>query len=231
MIFKDSLIPGKLIKRYKRFLADVELENGETVTAHCANSGRMTECQGDDWPVLLSPQNKPARKLKFTWELVHNGTCWICVNTQHANAVATEAIQNGLIPELADYPICEREKKYGKSSRIDILLTKPEEQCFVEVKSVSLIHEGAYAFPDAPTERGRKHLDELIDMKSAGHRAVMLFMVMRSDANGFSPAAHIDAAYADKLAIARDKGVEVLVYGTDISSKEINVNKKIDCLF
>lgn len=231
MIFKDKLIPGKLIKRYKRFLADVELENGEIVTAHCANSGRMTECQGENWPVLLSPQNKPERKLKFTWELVHNGQCWICVNTQHANEVAFEAIKNGFIPELAGYDTFEREKKYGKNSRIDILLSKADEKCYVEVKSVTLTHEGCYSFPDAPTERGRKHLDELIEMKKEGHRAVMLFKLMRSDSNGFRTAEHIDPLYTEKLISAKEKGVEILVYGTEITPEKITSGKKINCLF
>lgn len=224
MNFSESLIPGKLIKRYKRFLADVELTDGTVVTAHCPNSGRMTECQGDGWPVLLSPANNPNRKLKFTWELVHNGKCWICVNTQRANEVAFEAVSQNKITELSGYEKIEREKKYGTNSRIDLLLSNPNQLCYVEVKSVSLTHSGKYTFPDAPTERGRKHLDELVEMKKQGHRAVMLFILMRSDAKEFEAAAHIDPDYADKLKSARKNGVEVLVYGTEISDKGINIS-------
>lgn len=226
MNFTDKLIPGKLIKRYKRFLADVELEDGTLVTAHCPNSGRMTLCQGEGWKVLLSPANNPKRKLQFTWELVHNGTCWICVNTQRANEVAFEAISQNRITELSGYENIEREKKYGKNSRIDILLSNKNEICYVEVKSVTLTHEGKYTFPDAPTERGRKHLDELADMKKEGQRAVMLFLVMRSDGEGFEPASHIDPKYAEKLKDAENAGVEVLVYNTKIDDLSILIGKR-----
>jgi len=223
MQFEQKLIPGKLIKRYKRFLADIELEDGSIITAHCPNSGRMTQCQGEGWKVLLSPANNPNRKLKFTWELVHNGKCWICVNTQRANEVAFEAVSSDKITELIGYDLVEREKKYGKNSRIDILLSNPNELCYVEVKSVTLTNNGKYTFPDAPTERGRKHLEELIDMKKEGHRAVMLFVVMRSDAKGFEAAAHIDPKYAESLKIARENGVEVLIYETEIDELGISI--------
>ena len=226
MNFETDLIPGKLIKRYKRFLADVELEDGTVITAHCPNSGRMTECQGEDWKALLSPAKNPNRKLKYTWELVHNGKCWICVNTQRANEVAYEAVCNDQIPELAGYSDIEREKKYGTNSRIDILLREADRLCYVEVKSVTFTHAGKYTFPDAPTERGRKHLDELIDMKNMGHRAVMLFIVMRSDALGFKAADHIDPEYAVKLEAAKKAGVEVLVYNTSINENSIIIGKR-----
>ena len=222
MKFPSKLISGKLIKRYKRFLADVELANGELVTAHCPNSGRMTKCQGEGWPVLLSYHGENAkRKLKYTWELVHNGECWICVNTQRANEVAYEAVCEGQISELANYDLVEREKKYAERSRIDLLLRRGDEKCYVEVKSVSLTEDGRYVFPDAPTERGRKHLDDLLKMKNEGHRAVMLFVLMRSDGSGFSPAAQIDAKYAEKLKAVHQSGVEVLVYGTKIDEAGI----------
>lgn len=221
MNFETDLIPGKLLKRYKRFLADIELEDGSIVTAHCPNSGRMTECQGEGWKALLSPAKNPNRKLKFTWELVHNGKCWICVNTQRANEVAYEAVCNDQISELTGYSNIEREKKYGTNSRIDILLSNESDLCYVEVKSVTLTYEGKYTFPDAPTERGRKHLDELAEMKNQGHRAVMLFILMRSDGKGFKPAAHIDPKYAEKLESAEKAGVEILVYNTEINESSI----------
>jgi len=226
MKFDKKLLRGKLLKRYKRFLADVELEDGELVTAHCANSGRMTDCQGDGWPVLLTPHNNPKRKLQYTWELVFNGECWICVNTNRANEVAFEAVSEGNIPELCGYQKIEREKKYGKSSRIDLLLRNDEEACYVEVKSVSLTSDQKYVFPDAPTERGRKHLDELMLMYGEGHRAVMLFMLMRSDASGFKAADFIDPKYAAKLQEAQNAGVEVLVYNCHIDEEGIKIGAR-----
>ena len=202
MNFKSQLIPGKLIKRYKRFLADITLEGGTQITAHCPNSGRMTQCQGKDWPAFVSRADNPSRKLKYTWELVHNGECWICVNTHMANEVVFEALKNNQIEELKEYPQIEREKKYSENSRIDFLLSSESEKCYLEVKSVTLTHNGKYTFPDAPTVRGRKHLDDLIKMKHEGHRSVMLFLVMRSDAEGFSPA----EAYRPRVCSGFEKG-------------------------
>ncbi|NQZ56201.1 MAG: DNA/RNA nuclease SfsA [Lentisphaeraceae bacterium] len=226
MKFSTELVSGNLIKRYKRFLADVRLESGDEITAHCANSGRMTDCQGDDWPVLMTyHNNNPKRKLQYTWELVHNGSCWICVNTQRANEVAYEAVCAGQIDELTGYDLVERERKYAERSRIDLLLHRGDEKCYVEVKSVSLTNEGKYTFPDAPTERGRKHLEDLLLMKQQGHRAVMLFMLMRSDGSEFTPAAHIDPKYAEKLKAVHAAGVEVLVYGTKIDKSGISLTK------
>ncbi|MCH2207205.1 MAG: DNA/RNA nuclease SfsA [Lentisphaerales bacterium] len=216
------LTKGKLLKRYKRFLADVELEDGTIITAHCPNSGRMTQCQSEGWPVLLSYHDNPKRKLKYTWELVHNGKTWICINTQRANEVAFEAVSQSLIPELTGYAKIERERKYGKSSRIDLLLSNNDELCYVEVKSVTLLNDqGEYCFPDAPTERGRKHLEELVSMKQQGHRAVMLFIIMRNDGCGFKPAGHIDTAYAAKLEWAKENGVEIFTQQTQITSEHI----------
>jgi sugar fermentation stimulation protein A len=231
MKFTTPLISGKLLKRYKRFLADVKLEDGSVICAHCPNSGRMTQCQGEDWPVLLTPNDNPKRKLKYTWELVHNGKGWICINTQRANEVAFEAISKNQIPELTGYPSIEREKKYGKNSRIDILLSSPEETCYVEVKSVSLLNEQEnYTFPDSPTERGRKHLDELVAMTQDGHRAVMLFILNRSDGHQFTAAKNIDPKYAEKLTWAHQQGVEILVYGTKISPEGILISTKEEWL-
>ena len=217
-----ALIKGKLIKRYKRFLADVQLENGTIITAHCPNSGRMTQCQGEGWPVLLSFHDNPKRKLKYTWELTHNGKTWICVNTQRANEVAFEAIIKGNIPELTGYPKIERERKYGKNSRIDLLLSKNNELCYVEVKSVILLNDqGEYCFPDAPTERGRKHLEELVSMKQQGHRADMLFIIMRNDGHEFKAADQIDPEYADKLKWAKENRVEIFIQQTQITPEYI----------
>lgn len=229
MLFELPLITGKLIQRYKRFLADVVLEDGSAVTAHCPNSGSMKTCTGPGWQVLLSPVDNPKRKLKYTWELVHNGNCWIGINTHRANRLAVEAIQEGWIPELGGYETLQTEKKYGQNSRIDILLTSAEKKCFVEVKNVTLVEEdGFYKFPDSITSRGLKHLHELSDMVKQGHRAVMLFVIQRSDGTIFKPASKIDPQYTAALKDAYGLGVEILAYRADISSVSIELKHKID---
>lgn len=218
-----QLVKGKLIKRYKRFLADVELENGETITAHCPNSGRMTTCWEEGWPVLLSHHDNPKRKLKYTWELVHNGETWICVNTHRANALVEEAIEADLIKELKGYDSIRREVKYAEKSRIDLLLEKETETCYVEVKTSTLMRDGKNEFPDAVTSRGLKHIHDLIEMKKQGHRAVLLFVVMREDGCDFDVAGDIDPAYAEAYEKAKDEGLEVLVYRTRITESSIEL--------
>ena len=233
MNFGSPLIEGVLIRRYKRFLADVELENGRVVTAHCPNSGSMKMCATPGWRVLLSPAEKPKRKLKFTWELVHNGRCWIGINTQWPNVVAAEAICEGRIPELGGYEALRREVRYGENSRIDILLEDDLRcKCFVEVKNVTLVGEdGRYCFPDAVTERGRKHLHELSREVSEGNRAVMLYVIQRSDGSGFRAAHEIDPAYAKALTRALNAGVEVLAYRAKVSPEGIwlDATEVVEC--
>lgn len=232
MLFSQTLIPGILLRRYKRFLADVRLESGETVTAHCANSGSMKRCADPGWKVLLSESDNPKRKLKYTWELVHNGTCWIGINTQIPNKIAAEAIRKNLIHGLTGYPVLETEKKYGKNSRIDILLRDGEKCCYVEVKSVTLIGEdGAYIFPDAVTERGKKHLLELINVVNNGHRAAMLYIIQRSDGNGFRPAEEMDSAYAETWLKAKQAGVEMYAFRAQITPEEITVETPVKILW
>ena len=217
------VIFGTLIKRYKRFLADVELEDGSVITAHCPNTGRMTTCAEPGWKVALSDSGNPKRKYRFTWELVHNGDCWICVNTGRANEMAYEAVSENRIPELAGYDEVIREQKFG-NSRFDLLLKKGDELCYVEVKNVTLLAEdGCYAFPDAVTERGRKHLNELIEVKNAGHRAAMLFVIPRSDGTTFRAAREIDPKYADALKSAKTSGVEIYAWRADLSPESIRL--------
>lgn len=229
MQFADPLIPAKVIKRYKRFLTDVTLDSGEEVTVHCANSGSMKTCIDSGWRAMLSDSKNPKRKLRYTLELVHNGLCWICVNTQRANAVVAEAIAAGQVPELAGYDSIKREVKYGNGSRIDIFLESDDKPpCYVEIKTVSMLGEdGKYQFPDAVTTRGLKHLQELRDTHEAGHRAVLLFLVMRSDGEGFRAADSIDPAYAEALDEVTAAGVEVLVYGSDISETKLGLGGRI----
>lgn len=231
MKYRQQLIFGTLIKRYKRFLADIRLDDGSPATAHCPNSGSMRMCAETGWRVALSRSDNPKRKLPYTWELVNNGRCWICVNTQVPNRVAAEGIDDGIIPELAGYEKLRREVKYGENSRIDILLENEHERCFVEVKNVTLLGEdNAYCFPDAVTARGLKHLRELSREVAAGNRAVMLYIINRSDGHGFRPADEIDAAYACGLREAAAAGVEILAYQTRISPQEVVVDQAVDVL-
>jgi len=228
MRFETPLIPGKLIKRYKRFLADIELESGEIITAHCPNSGSMKSCQTPGWKVMLSYHDNPKRKYQYTWEMVHNETCWIGINTGIPNQIVEESIKNKTIPALDGYTEIKREVRYGQNSRIDIFLKSDRQICYVEVKNVTLVEEDRfYSFPDSVTERGRKHLYELIEMVKQGHRAVMFYVIQRSDGTTFKPASHIDPAYAESLIEASEKGVEILVYQAEVSPESIVLKNEI----
>ena len=228
MRFETTLVPGKLIKRYKRFLADVELKSGEVITAHCPNSGSMKSCQSPGWQVMLSRHDNPTRKYKYTWEMVHNGTCWIGINTGIPNKIVEEAIRDNMIPQLKGYAEIKREVRYGQNSRIDIYLKNDFQICYVEVKNVSLVEDDCfYYFPDSVTERGRKHLYELIEMVKKGHRAVMFYLIQRNDGTTFKPAVHIDPAYAQSLKEAYKKGVEILVYQAKVTPDSITLGNEI----
>jgi sugar fermentation stimulation protein A len=228
MKFAQPLIPGKLVKRYKRFLADIELESGEVITAHCPNSGSMKSCQIPGWKVMLSYHDNPGRKFQYTWEMVYNGTCWIGINTRIPNQIAEEAIRNKVIPALNGYTEVRREVSYGQNSRIDILLKNERQICYTEVKNVTLVEDDCfYYFPDSVTKRGRKHLYELINMVKQNHRAVMLYVIQRSDGSTFKPAAHIDPAYAESLNEAYENGVEILVYQADVNPDSIILRTEI----
>lgn len=227
MKFKN-LLHGKLIKRYKRFLADIILDDGSEITAHVPNSGRMTSTIEDNCDVWVSYHDNPKRKLKYTLELTKIDDIMICTNTGVANKLGVEAIEDGLIKELQGYDLLKTEQKYGQNSRIDILLEKQNQKCFVEIKSVTLKLDDVLAFPDAVTSRGAKHLQELSDMVQEGHRAVMLYIVQRTDDLSFQIAKSIDEKYALSFDEAMKNGVEVLVYQSDINLDEIKIVKKID---
>lgn len=229
MQFPSPLLHGRLVQRYKRFLADVELGDGEVVTAHCANPGSMKGVAEPGSEVWLSRATNPARKLKYTWELVRVGRHLVGINSAVPNALAEEAIKKGWIPELAKYSGLRREVKYGANSRIDLLLEdagKP--RCFVEVKNVHLKREpGLAEFPDAVTVRGTKHLGELANVVAAGERAVMLYVVQRGDCDRFALADDIDHTYAQALATAQASGVEALVYACKITERAIRVDRAL----
>lgn len=224
MNFPDPLIKGTLVKRYKRFLSDIVLESGEEITAHCANSGTMLSVNDPGSEVWVSPARNPDRKLKFTWELIRVGKSLVGINTALPNKIVQEAIEAGTVPELQGYAMLRREVKYGKNSRIDILLedaAKPP--CYVEIKNVTMRRDKVAEFPDAVTARGTKHLGELADQVKVGSRAVMFYLIQREDCETFTLADDIDPAYAEALAVARKAGVEVLAYKCSLTPEEIKV--------
>lgn len=231
MQFSQSLIPGVLVKRYKRFLADVTLEDGQLVTAHCPNTGAMTACAEPGWQVFLSPSTNPKRKLAYTWELTINDQGhWIGVNTQNANKLVAEAIQQQKITIFQGYSNLKQEVKYGsENSRIDLLLTNEHKpNCYIEVKSVTLLRpNGQGAFPDAVTQRGQKHLRELMQIAKQGDRAALVFCVQHTGIQQVSVAADIDPEYAQLLAEAMENGVEIHAFACTFNDKKVEINQAI----
>ena len=235
MKFARSLVPGILIQRYKRFLADVTTAGGVTVTASCPNTGSMLGLTKPGSKVWLSESDSPTRKYRHTWEMIEadlgTGAHLVGINTGRPNALVTEAIETGKLAELSGYSTLRREVKYGLNSRIDVLLSggRDSRDCYVEVKNVHLMRDSGLAeFPDSKTERGAKHLRELASMVEQGHRAVMVFLVQRSDAESFKLATDIDPAYAAAFQTAAASGVEMLCYRCTLSPAEIAVEKRIE---
>ena len=226
-----TLTRGKLIRRYKRFLVDAELETGQTITAHCPNSGSMKGLIEEGTPVFLSRSDKTGRKTAYTLEMIQLPATLVGVNTQRPNPLVARAIRFGRIPELAGYETLETEKRYGRNSRIDILLTSGDSPpCFIEVKNCTLVEEGIARFPDAVTSRGLKHLVELQSEIQKGHRAVMFYLVNRMDARGFSPADEIDPAYGKELRKAVKMGVEVMAWDVSIDPEKVSLRHPLPCL-
>lgn len=236
MRFGAPLIPATLIRRYKRFLADVALPAGETITVHCANPGAMTGLAAPGARVWLSRSDNPKRKLSHSWELIEvdlgGGLELVGINTSHPNALAAEAIVAGRIPELTGYETIRREVKYGRSSRVDFLLEHAgRPPCYVEIKNVHLMRQAGLAeFPDAVTKRGAKHLAELASVAGAGARAVMLFLIQIASAERFALARDIDPAYAAAFDRARTAGVEALAYRCQLTCDGIEVTEPVRIL-
>ncbi len=232
MHFSPPLQSARLIKRYKRFLADIELNDGSNTTIHCANTGAMTGCAEAGNQVWYSTSDNPKRKYPNSWELsVTQQGDWICINTARANQLAIEAIEQNSIAELTGYQILRTEVKYGdENSRIDILLEdKDKKNCYIEVKSVTLLGEsGQGYFPDAVTTRGQKHLRELRQMVEQGHRAVLLFAILHSGIEKVSAALHIDPKYSQLLTEAKAAGVEVLCYQANLSQYGMQLVKPLE---
>lgn len=225
-----ELVSGTLIKRYKRFLADVKLDSGEIVTAHCPNTGSMQACCEPGRPVYLSVHDNPKRKLKYTWEMISMPTSMVGVNTMVPNRLVYKSIKDGLVDELKGYERIDREVKTGNRSRIDLMLANNEQdRCYVEIKNCTLVSEGEALFPDAVTARGLKHISELQRLVAEGYRSVMFYFIQRMDARIFRPADHIDPDYGAGLRKALKKGVEVLAYDVAIDTTGIRLNRRIPC--
>lgn len=230
MEFSPDLQPARLIKRYKRFLADVVTPQGEELTLHCANTGAMTGCATPGDTVWYSTSASLTRKYPHSWELTETQQGdWICVNTLRANGLVREALNAGQIAELSGYDTLLPEVKYGaENSRIDFLLQASDRRnCYIEVKSVTLLQQGKGYFPDAVTVRGQKHLRELSQIAQSGQRAVLFFAVLHSGIEDVAPARHIDARYAELLSQARQNGVEVLCYKAQLSPEGMVLRKAL----
>lgn len=226
---ETPLRKGTLLKRYKRFLADIELENGEVITAHCANPGAMTGLKDPGLPAYLSKSDNPKRKLAYSLELLEVDGGLVGINTAHPNRIVEEVLRDRDIPELAAYTSLRREVKNGEKSRIDFLLEEEGlPDCYVEVKNVHLMREpGLAEFPDSVTARGTKHLQELANMVAAGHRAVMLYLVQRTDCTALAFASDIDPVYAETLEKVTKSGVELLCWDCAISAQEITLKSPL----
>ena len=223
---QDNLIEVRLVKRYKRFLADVKLSDGQVITVHCPNTGAMTGCAEPDSVVWISTSDNPKRKYSNTWELVQTPAGdMVNIHSAKANVLVLEAIQKGVIDELKGYDFIRTEVKYGEeNSRIDIVLESDTQKCFVEVKSATLLlEEGLGVFPDAKSERGRKHLRELMSIKQQGQRAVLFFCVQHTGINRVAPADLIDEAYGEIFRAAMDCGVEVIAYKATVDPCSISL--------
>ncbi len=237
MKFPSPLIKASLVRRYKRFLADATLENGEEITAHCANPGAMLGLKEPESTIWLSESNNPKRKLKYSWEIIEvqdeDQSILVGINTAHPNKIVEEAILNGSIPELDNYDSLKREVKYGQNSRIDMLLKSEQKpDCYVEVKNVHLLREkGKAEFPDSVTTRGAKHLRELSDMVAEGHRAVLIFLIQRDDADEMCIAGDIDPAYHEEMDRAIKEGVEIIAYSCQITTNKIEVKTSVPFSF
>lgn len=225
MEFPTPLIQATLLKRYKRFLADVRLADGREVTAHCPNPGSMLGMKNEGMTVWLEPNDDPKRKLSYSWKLAKIGSGLVAVDTGLANKVVHEGLLAGKFPTLDRYTNIRPEVRYGENSRIDFLLTADGlPDCYVEVKSVTLSRKSGIAeFPDSVTKRGVKHLVELSDMVTDGHRAVMLYLVQRTDCTAFTLADDLDPAYATAFTKATHAGVEVLCFSSAITTHSVKV--------
>ncbi len=223
MLFEKRNIQGTLVRRYKRFIADIELLSGNIVQAHCPNTGSMKSILVPGGDVLLSESDNPERKFRYTWELARVNGVWAGINTMIPNLVVEEAVLNGEFPGIEHFDNIRREVPYGVRSRVDLLVEQNGKKLYIEVKNVTLVEEGRALFPDSVTARGTKHLRELMKMKEQGHRAIMVYFVHREDAHVFSPAVEIDPLYAETLKEACRAGIEIIPLLTKVTPQETSI--------
>ena len=232
MQFQSDLVPGYLVNRYKRFFADVELSSGKLVTAHCPNTGSMSGLINRGTKVWLEPNEDPQKKLKYSWKLVdHENGHYTGVDTNIANKIVNEALGQGKISEVIDYDVILREQKYGANSRVDFLLKNELNTCFVEVKSVTLCRQEKIAeFPDTVTARGAKHLKELSNIVGKDSRAIVLYLVQRSDCNYFKIANDLDSDYANESVFSEKSGVEFVCYRVNFLPNGIELGYQLEVI-
>ncbi len=219
---------GKLIKRYKRFLADIEWPDGEISTVHCPNTGSMLACAGHNWPVAVSYHANPGRKYPWTLEMTHNGLGWIGIHTGRTNALVQRAIESGSIKALQDHGAIRAEVRCGDNCRMDLMFHDSKQTpCWVEIKNVTLAQDGVFYFPDAVTTRGSKHIETLMRRCELGERGVLFFLIQHPAGEYFTVAEHIDAVFANNLRRAASVGVEIMAWQTIVSPSAICLNRAI----
>jgi sugar fermentation stimulation protein A len=226
MRFAEPLLPGRLLRRYKRFLADIELEDGSQITAHTANTGKMQGLCVPGSEVFVSYHDNPKRKLAYTWELVRVGRRLVGVDPTRSNALLAEALRAGRINELQGYSQHQREVRRG-GSRLDFCLSEGERQCFVEVKTATLVRGEQVLFPDGVTSRGRRHLEELLACRREGHRAVICFVAQRAGLRSVGLADHIDPSYGRVFRDVLQQGVEAIAYASTVSRRGIRLARPL----
>jgi len=230
MQFSTRLEEATLIRRYKRFLADIVCDDGRELTIHCPNSGSMRSCSDPGSRICYSTSDNPKRKYPQTLEMVQVNGSWVGVNTSLTNRVVAAALKDGIIAEFQSFDDLRQEVKTSDGTRLDLLLTTAEKKIYIEIKNCSLAENGVALFPDAVTSRGTKHLKELIHLVEQGHTGVIFYLVQRLDANRFEPAAEIDPLYARTLVEAHDRGVMVLVYQAEVSPRAIDITGSLPCV-
>ncbi len=225
-----SLQRGRLIKRYKRFLADIQLDDGATITAHCPNSGSMRACCQPGQPVWVSHEDNPRRKLAYTWQLIEMPTSLVGVHTLIPNRLLFQVLSSGILPGFQEYSHIQREVATGDHSRLDIRLETPAGgHCYIEIKNCTLVENGRAMFPDAVSARGTRHLLELQRLRAEGHRAVIFFLIQRMDARVFQPADDIDPLYGQTLRQVLAGGVEIMAWDVILDLKEICLGRPLPC--
>ena len=233
LIIEQPIVAGRLVRRYKRFLADIRLADGALITAHCPNSGAMTGCASVGSPVYVTVHSNPKRKLKYTWETVEIDDAVICVNTHRPNGVVDEALRLGTLPFKADGDVINREVVYGREkARLDFCLEGKDRRFYLEVKSVTL-PDGPRkaAFPDAQTTRGHKHLRALMEAVDCGHRAGLVYCVSRTDTQEMKIAEDIDPKYAKLARMAKKAGVEFYAFGMKIELPHLSIDREVHLTF